>query len=229
MTEITFDNKMTMAQRNEHGKAFFIQAFGGKAYVRLNGSARDGTIAIADFSQTGLYSREKFAEIRNSPTFAASTPSVGRTLREQLRDYYSWEAYIGDRTYSVTSFSLRFDGSDKLITPASFDWDKITFTWLKDYEGPTSKVFKKAEPKEKVTINAVDKLGGVVQVGDFITTVKRNTLYVGTVESITESGKSVYLRPLRGGEIFMVSAGSNIVIIDDMTKKRAILKKLSSK
>jgi hypothetical protein len=230
--KVRFDRSYFNAEVTiQRGLAFpFIKAaLAGPVYIRIVGSARDGSIAIADFSQAkGLKTEEQFKELKSAPRQTSGITEYARRQRESITRHYNYDSYLQEVSiWHIKEFKLRFDGSDKLIKPAHFDFKDVNFVWLKDYTGPTVKNFSKTDRSNEPKFQAVDKLGTPVSIGDFIATTHRNTLYIGKVDRITPSGKSIALISLFGKDPFIVPAGDNIVIIDDKTKARAMMVKLS--
>lgn len=234
MTNLAFDKKFNQLHTDimyERIRDFFDAWINGPVYVELNGSARNGTIGIVDFSGhyiLGKINAENYREIRSR--YKADLKSMGfhESAIYTIQQSHSFRDLVQGQRWDYHNFVLRMDDG-KTITPARFDvYDGKYFTWLKDYTGPTVNKFEKTS-KPKVQAICNDRYGTELKVGDFIATTKGNELITGVITKITESGKSAYVKKVHGkGEVEMCSMSYNAVLIADSTKTNAMLRKLSS-
>jgi len=156
---------------------FLIAALNGTQYVRLEGSARSGTIGKVVFEYDPQYlnsrafmSRELFAKYKSGELVL---PEHHRQMNDMIingiekreaaskgklisidHSYEGFIAYYASSWY--TAFTLQMDDG-KIVKPADFTCrydskrveDPRGFTWLQGYEGPTVNLFVKVSKKER--------------------------------------------------------------------------------
>lgn len=201
---------------------------GEKLYVELVGSARAGTIGIVDFSDHAYYITEaQFEAARNGDDTIVDKYAL-KTIRED-KDVKNYHDYIARYVYSYTGFKLRMDNG-KIVNPSTF-WAEKTFSWLVDYVGPTkdcfTKISKEAREAAVSKYEFKDLLGKSVKVGDFVALVIGTTLEVGSVSSLSKNGKSAYVKIKAGEKPTLITNSHKMVVMDDQTKTRAMVKKLA--
>lgn len=222
---VDYKGKTTSERRNDFIKA----ATTGKAYVQLDGSARNGTIGIADFTSVGnIVTRKEFNSIRkNGDTIGLCQYAVNKVVEAK-----NFDEYIESVNWYWTDFNLRMDDGS-LIKPASFDGESRGFTWLTTYVGPTVKKFAKVpkailEAKRAAFVPTfTDALGKIVEVGDFASISIGGQMTMGTVTEIVKTGKSIRVKGIMNNTENLITDKTKLIVIDGETKTRAMMMKLS--
>ncbi len=210
---------------------FLKQCLTSNQYIRIDGSARNGMIGIADFSRNKRFvTRKQFLAIRRG---AGSEKPLHDYIDNIIREVGSFNEYIEHIYHSWDEFELRFDDGS-IFKPSSYNPKQgRSFTWLRTYKGPTVKAFTKVPKAIREAELAAfvptftDALGKIVEVGDLITVSIGAKMSVGTVTEILKTGRSVRVRSIEKNKETLITDSNKLIVIDEKTKTRAMMKKLS--
>lgn len=217
----------------ENIRKFMREALNNTAYVKIRGGARDGTIAIAELStHRYLVSEKLFVQYRQNQS---EMVNLNQYIRSWILNAENYDSFLHRTVYYGLEFDLRFDDG-KVVTPNAFSYfydvdddESRGFDWLVDYTGPTVFKFTRKSAAEKANPKATfkDHLGQVVDVDDFVAYSSGNVLSVGKVSRLTKNGKSIYVRDYSDGNEVLITNSYRCILIDERTKTRAAMKKLS--
>lgn len=205
----------------------------GPTYVRLLGGPRDGTIAKINYDNNPhLCTEAEFYAFKADRSLMAHKSQYYRYWVDTTSTY---ERFVEQIYYYALTFDLEFDNG-KIITPSSFshyydvdDPDSRTFEWLVDYQGPTVFKFTRRNKNDIVEIKSSfkDNLGQIVEVGDFVAYSRSNNLSVGKVSKLSRNGRSIYVNDYEDGNEVLIANSYRCILIDDKTKTRAMMKRLT--
>lgn len=214
---------------SELRKEFMTEALTGKVYIRLDGSARNGMIGIADYSNCdSVFTKKEFHAYRRGKDIG-ELKSYARTLLEECRTF---KEYIDRVCYNWDDFELRMDDGT-IIKPARYNGEDRGFTWLRDYTGPTVKTFTKVPKSVREAKRAAfvptfpDALGKIVEVGDFVAVSIGGQMTMGSVTEIVKTGKSIRVKGIMNATETLITDSTKLIVIDGETKTRAMMKKLA--
>lgn len=229
-------------------KVEFLSNFvnGRPVWIRIEGGRRNGSIARAvvgkDSYLSRIFTEEKFEELKDvSKLTLAVAASIGHENAEQaikiLRNAYqhneTYLEYVGRFKYSFSEFYLQFDDG-KIVSCDKFsgDYDKMdtpqfrTFTWLKDYTGPSVYSYNVVAKADKIVeIKMRDNVGQQINTGDAVVLVLQNEMILGNVMGPTGTGNGIHITSFSGKK-YNTSSSARVLVINNETKTHMMLTKL---